>query len=84
MASTSNTFFANFSICDDLEKPSGPILTGVGFLDHMVDQFNSHAQIGTSMTITDTADPIGDVNVRNRHADHDQGKLMSLVGANRS
>jgi imidazoleglycerol-phosphate dehydratase len=81
MASTPNTFLANFSICDDLKKPSGPILTGVGFLDHMIDQFNSHAQIGTSVTITDSADAVGDVNVRNRHADHDQGKLMSLVGS---
>lgn len=72
-------------------------MTGIGFLDHMVDQFNSHAQIGTTLTIDDFAgENVKDVtslNIseteieankvhdRNRHAGHDQGKLMSLVGA---
>lgn len=80
MASISSRFNANIVICEDLKKPDGPILTGIGFLDHMVDQFNSHAQIGTTMTIADFADNAGDVQDRNRHADHEQGKLMSLVG----
>eukprot|EP00523_Entomoneis_sp_CCMP467_P000304 CAMPEP_0168744804 /NCGR_PEP_ID=MMETSP0724-20121128/14282_1 /TAXON_ID=265536 /ORGANISM="Amphiprora sp., Strain CCMP467" /LENGTH=487 /DNA_ID=CAMNT_0008792479 /DNA_START=9 /DNA_END=1472 /DNA_ORIENTATION=- len=40
----------------DLVKPTKPILTGVGFLDHMLDQLNSHAQIGVSLSITETGD----------------------------
>jgi imidazoleglycerol-phosphate dehydratase len=80
MASQSSRFNANIVVCEDLKKPDGPILTGIGFLDHMVDQFNSHAQISTTMTIADFADDAGDVKDRNRHADHEQGKLMSLVG----
>jgi imidazoleglycerol-phosphate dehydratase len=63
----------------------------------MLDQFNSHAQIGTTLTITDFAgEDVKDVtslNVTdaavkainahdpNRHAGHQQAKLMSLVGA---
>ena len=32
-------------------KANVPILTGVGYLDHMIDQFNSHAQIGVGLTV---------------------------------
>jgi imidazoleglycerol-phosphate dehydratase len=84
-AKQSSRFNANIVLCEDLVKPDGPILTGIGFLDHMVDQFNSHAQIGTIMTIADFADDdnaaASDVKDRNRHANHQQDKLMSLVGS---
>ena len=40
----------------DLQKPTQPILTGIGFLDHMLDQFNSHAQIGVSFLVTNHVD----------------------------
>lgn len=67
--------------CEDLQKPEAPILTGLGFLDHMIDQFNSHAQIGISMTVANLAEGDVDVFERNRHASSDQGKLMSLTGS---
>lgn len=45
-----------FAITDvtavDLQKAPHGISTGIGFFDHMLDQFNSHAQIGVSATVT--------------------------------
>lgn len=89
---TSNRFNRNVIFCEDLEKPQGSISTGVGYLDHMIDQFNSHAQIGISLTIADFAEvenngdngfvfeSVGTQN-HNRYAQNDQAKLMSLVGS---
>lgn len=65
----------------DLIKPSGRISTGVGFLDHMIDQFNSHAQIGVSLEM-------GAAEIDNDHAyertnrvnGEDQKELLEHVG----
>jgi imidazoleglycerol-phosphate dehydratase len=72
---------------EDERKPSkGPIRTGVGFLDHMVDQFNSHAQIGITLQIaaTDISDKEADYPSHeayiNRLAHLEQGDLQTLVG----
>ena len=69
-------------------KPSkGPIRTGVGFLDHMVDQFNSHAQIGVSLQITSKSISSNEDDFKshdeyiNRFASFDQAEIQSLVGA---
>ncbi|GAX16368.1 imidazoleglycerol-phosphate dehydratase [Fistulifera solaris] len=60
--------------CHDLQKPAGPLQTGIGFLDHMLDQINSHAQMGISLVLE------GDFHNKNRHASHDPVKFLSLVG----
>jgi len=61
----------------DLSKSTQPINTGIGFFDHMLDQLNSHAQIGVAVTVTAS----GDNEDRNRHADESlQEKLMTQVG----
>ena len=47
---------AKFSLsnvaCIDTAKSPHPISTGIGFFDHMIDQLNSHAQIGVSVTVS--------------------------------
>jgi imidazoleglycerol-phosphate dehydratase len=87
-------FNADLVICEDLAKPSGPIQTGVGFLDHMIDQLNSHAQIGVSLVVGNFAVPMTSDEEEtasaadgesskpdiNRHK-NDQEKLMRLVGS---
>jgi len=66
----------------NLSKSSHPINTGIGFFDHMLDQLNSHAQIGVSVSVTATGCEILDD--RNRHAGEDsealQEHVMSMVG----
>lgn len=60
----------------DLAKSAHKISTGVGFFDHMLDQLNSHAQIGVAVTVSGEAS-----DSKNRHADEKiQENLMKLVG----
>jgi imidazoleglycerol-phosphate dehydratase len=64
----------------DLKKPDGPVRTGVGFLDHMVDQLNSHAQTGVHLEVDGCCSSSDDD--RNCHADRgDQSALLAAVGA---
>lgn len=72
--STSEFLVSNVE-CLDLAKSSHPISTGIGFLDHMIDQFNSHAQVGVAITINEITDD------HNRHSSMDQSILMPLCGS---
>ena len=76
------------SAIDLTKSPSEGINTGVGFFDHMLDQLNSHAQIGISVTAKGTDDGNGAsddtllLSNRNRYANppEQQAELMSAVG----
>ncbi|KAI2510404.1 Imidazoleglycerol-phosphate dehydratase [Fragilaria crotonensis] len=72
--STSDFLVSNVE-CLDLAKSSHPISTGIGFLDHMIDQFNSHAQVGVAITINEITED------HNRHSSMDQSILMPLCGS---
>ena len=68
--------------CLDLAKSSFGISTGVGFLDHMLDQFNSHAQVGVAITVSPKGQhQVDNVSNRNRHASYSQEALQATVGA---
>lgn len=45
------TFVATNVSCLNVAKSPHPISTGIGYLDHMIDQLNSHAQVGVSVTV---------------------------------
>lgn len=60
-------------------KAGVPILTGVGFFDHMLDQFNSHAQVGVGLQVA-VSDSSIDLNNRNRHSSTNQNLLCEDVG----
>lgn len=53
--------------CEDLVKAPAPIQTGIGFLDHMIDQINSHAQVGVGLTVHHHVDLASLTNVRNHN-----------------
>jgi len=42
--------------CVNEAKPGVPILTGIGYLDHMIDQWNSHAQVGVGLEVFDNVE----------------------------
>jgi imidazoleglycerol-phosphate dehydratase len=52
-SSTCSLFEVTDLVVVDGGKPEGgtPIHTGIGYLDHMVDQWNSHAQVGIGMRV---------------------------------
>lgn len=82
--------------CIDAAKSPHTISTGIGFFDHMIDQLNSHAQIGVSVTVYASNDNDnmkqnihGDDDDRhtpttyeavNRYKSEDQSELMGMVG----
>ena len=72
---SSSEFVVSNVECLDLAKSSHPISTGIGFLDHMIDQFNSHAQVGVAITINEITDD------HNRHSSMDQSVLLPLCGS---
>jgi imidazoleglycerol-phosphate dehydratase len=80
----------------NLTKPTQAISTGIGYLDHMLDQFYSHAQVGVALepilivptipaaaTVDDDADGNHDRDhdPANRHAHLDQSELLTAVGS---
>lgn len=72
--------------CIDTAKSPHPISTGIGFFDHMIDQLNSHAQIGVSVTVNKRGEADVDAKdhsfeVVNRYAEENQAEIMGAVGA---
>jgi imidazoleglycerol-phosphate dehydratase len=67
----------------DLSKSPGPIATGIGFFNHMIDQLVSHAQIGICVQVKNLATTNNHDNYNvNYHADGvDQNELLSMIGA---
>ena len=68
-----------------------PIQTGIGYLDHMIDQLNSHAQVGVGLSVLLKADDNNDEfynptyvwEDKNRFASTvDQIELCGFVGSN--
>lgn len=92
-----NKFAATNVSCLNVAKNPHPISTGIGYLDHMIDQLNSHAQVGVSVTVSvlDSIDSINDNGFNsssneqhkhtydhiNRYANENQSALVTLVGA---
>ena len=73
-----STFKAT-ATAEDLVKSGKPISTGIGFFDHMIDQLNSHAQIGVSVYVETTKMDSSDQG-KNRFASFDQNEVVTAVG----
>lgn len=88
MTSSPNSSFTLSNVqAINLSKPSHKINTGIGFFDHMLDQLNSHAQVGVSVQVITSSDADSSnienvLELRNRHANPAelQEELMSQVG----
>jgi len=52
MSSLTATFHVRNAVCANEAKVAVPILTGIGYLDHMIDQWNSHAQVGVGLEVS--------------------------------
>ncbi len=63
-------------------KAGVPIHSGIGYFDHMLDQFNSHAQVGVGLEVIFSKDDDDDDDVtdRNRLANNNQVDLCGAVG----
>ena len=64
-------------------KSTTSISSGIGFLDHMIDQWNSHAQVGVGIELVCVDDDVDDStnnNNQNRFAGKNQVELCSTVG----
>ena len=79
--------------CVNEAKAGVPILTGIGYLDHMIDQWNSHAQVGVGLEVIygnessreqdqlNTEDiQIDEHSGRNQFASRNQVELCTAVG----
>lgn len=85
---TMATSFAVKNIaCVNEAKAGVPILTGIGYLDHMIDQWNSHAQVGVGLEVVNGESSAkkprledDDHSDRNQHASKNQIELCTAVG----
>ena len=65
----------------DLKKPDPKVLdTGIGFFDHMLDQLNSHAQVGVSVEVKRLGENVEESSDKNRFANSDQKEIVEIVG----
>ena len=83
MVSSNSSFSVSNAQAINLSKPTESISTGIGFFDHMIDQLNSHAQVGVSVHVKNDSDDKIDMDDRNRHSEpfEMQEELMGLVGS---
>jgi len=82
------TFRIQNVACVNEAKAGVPILTGVGYLDHMIDQLNSHAQVGVGLEVVageysttgEKNEPENEHANRNQFASGNQVELCTAVG----
>lgn len=80
MTSPSTFTVSNLKVVNEA-KPGVSILTGIGFFDHMLDQLNSHAQIGVGLQVdSESNDDCQPVENKNRWATTNQVHLCETVG----
>lgn len=73
-----------WNICEvdalNLGKPSFGINTGIGFFNHMLDQFYSHAQVGVAVTVVSEDEKKDDINRFGSLSGKEQMDLSLEVG----